>query len=65
MTVLHLPSHFLCVGQHRWVEYAGNKNFYEVDASYIAPEWHGWIHGTTAEPPTEVRSSRAEIIAFI
>jgi len=42
-------------GQHRWVEYSGEKSFYEVDASVIPAEWHGWIHHVTADPPTEVR----------
>ena len=39
-------------GQHRWVVYSGNKSFYEVDASTVAPEWHAWLHHATAEPPT-------------
>lgn len=39
-------------GQHRWVEYAGEKNFYEVDASNVPAEWHVWLHSGTAEPPT-------------
>lgn len=42
-------------GQHRWVEYAGGKNFYENDASFVPPEWHGWLHHTTDDVPTEVR----------
>ena len=29
----------------RWVMYAG-----EVEASAVAPEWHGWLHHTTADP---------------
>jgi len=44
-------------GQHRWVEYAGEKSFYEVDASFVPPEWHGWLHCTTDETPTKVRCS--------
>lgn len=40
-------------GQHRWVEYAGDKNFYQIDASNVPAEWHLWLHGTTAEPPTD------------
>lgn len=42
-------------GQHRWVEYEGNKNFYMVDASFIAPEWHSWLHHMVEEVPTRVR----------
>jgi len=37
---------------NRWVEYNGGKNFYETDASWVPPEWHGWLHNVTAEPPT-------------
>jgi len=40
-------------GQHRWVVYAGDKSFYEVDASYVAPEWHSWLHHVTNDPPTD------------
>lgn len=32
----------------RWVIYAG-----EAEASKVAPEWHGWLHRTWDEPPTE------------
>lgn len=32
----------------RWVIYNG-----EVHASRIPPEWHGWMHYTVDEPPTE------------
>ena len=35
-------------GRRRWVIYAG-----DVDASRIPPEWHGWLHQTWLEPPTE------------
>jgi NADH dehydrogenase (ubiquinone) 1 alpha subcomplex subunit 12 len=47
--------------QHRWVEYAGEKSFYEVDPSNIPAEWHGWVHGVTAEPPTSVRCRHAPL----
>ena len=33
----------------RWVIFNG-----EAEASRIAPEWHGWLHRTWDEPPTEV-----------
>jgi len=33
------------------VEYAGDKNFYEVDASNVPAEWHGWLHGVVDAPP--------------
>jgi hypothetical protein len=52
----HLPMH---AGQHRWVEYAGDKTFYEVDASAVPAEWHGWLHSSTAEPPTDVSERTA------
>ncbi|MEM1345981.1 MAG: NADH:ubiquinone oxidoreductase subunit NDUFA12 [Pseudomonadota bacterium] len=32
----------------RWVIYAG-----EAEASTIPPDWHGWLHRTWDEPPTE------------
>jgi NADH:ubiquinone oxidoreductase subunit len=32
----------------RWVIYNG-----EVEASRIDPDWHGWLHRTWNEPPTE------------
>lgn len=32
----------------RWVMYAGSN-----DASRVPPEWHGWLHFTIAEPPSE------------
>ena len=41
---------------HRWVVYSGkeytSKSFYDFDPSSIPPEWHGWLHNTTAAPPT-------------
>jgi len=35
-------------GKRRWVIYNG-----ETEATRISPEWHGWMHGTWDEPPTE------------
>jgi NADH:ubiquinone oxidoreductase subunit len=32
----------------RWVVFNG-----EAEASRISPEWHGWLHRTWVEPPTE------------
>ena len=32
----------------RWVIYNG-----EAEASRVAPDWHGWLHHTWDEPPTE------------
>ena len=32
----------------RWVIFNG-----EAEASKVAPEWHGWLHRTWDEPPTE------------
>lgn len=34
--------------KRRWVIYHG-----ESEASRISPEWHGWMHFTWDEPPTE------------
>lgn len=35
-------------GSRRWVIYNG-----EVEASRVSPEWHGWLHHTYQEPPTD------------
>ena len=35
-------------GKRRWVIYNG-----ETEASRIDPEWHGWLHGTWDETPSE------------
>jgi len=32
--------------ERRWVLYNG-----EVEASRVPPEWHGWLHRTTVDPP--------------
>ena len=35
-------------GKRRWVIYNG-----EMEASRVPTEWHGWLHHTFKEPPTE------------
>ena len=35
-------------GKRRWVIYNG-----EAEASRVSPEWHGWLHQTFQDPPTE------------
>ena len=35
-------------GGRRWVIYNG-----EAEASRVDPDWHGWLHHTFKEPPTE------------
>ena len=35
-------------GERRWVIYNG-----EAEASRISPEWHGWLHKTFDQPPTD------------
>jgi len=35
-------------GKRRWVIYNG-----ESEASRIGPDWHGWMHFTYDQPPTE------------
>jgi NADH:ubiquinone oxidoreductase subunit len=35
-------------GARRWVIFSGDS-----EASKVAPEWHGWLHHTWQEPPTE------------
>lgn len=36
-------------GAKRWVIYNG-----EAEASRVSPEWHGWLHHTWQEPPSQV-----------
>ena len=36
-------------GKRRWVIYNG-----EAEASRVPPEWHGWLHHSWDQPPTEV-----------
>ncbi|MDO6728870.1 NADH:ubiquinone oxidoreductase subunit NDUFA12 [Marinovum sp. 2_MG-2023] len=35
-------------GKRRWVMFNG-----EVEASRVNADWHGWLHHTMKEPPTE------------
>lgn len=35
-------------GDRRWVMFNG-----EAEASRVSPDWHGWLHHTWDEPPTE------------
>ena len=35
-------------GDRRWVIYNG-----ESEASRVPPDWHGWLHHTFPDPPTE------------
>lgn len=35
-------------GKRRWVIFNG-----EAEASRVDPDWHGWLHHTWDEPPTE------------
>ena len=35
-------------GKKRWVIYNG-----EMQASRVAPDWHGWLHFTWDQPPTK------------
>ncbi|WP_209424887.1 NADH:ubiquinone oxidoreductase subunit NDUFA12 [Pararhodobacter sp. SW119] len=35
-------------GKRRWVIYNG-----EAEASRVSPDWHGWLHHTWNEPPSE------------
>ncbi|MBM3486749.1 MAG: NADH:ubiquinone oxidoreductase subunit NDUFA12 [Alphaproteobacteria bacterium] len=39
--------------ERRWVVYNG-----EAEASRVPPEWHGWLHYVTDEPPTGDRPRR-------
>lgn len=35
-------------GRKRWVIFNG-----EMEASRVPPDWHGWLHHTYEQPPTE------------
>jgi NADH:ubiquinone oxidoreductase subunit len=35
-------------GKRRWVIYAG-----EVEASRVSPDWHGWLHHTFKDAPSD------------
>jgi NADH:ubiquinone oxidoreductase subunit len=35
-------------GKKRWVMYNG-----EIEASRVSPDWHGWLHHTFKEAPTD------------
>ncbi|MBF9035661.1 NADH:ubiquinone oxidoreductase subunit NDUFA12 [Rhodobacterales bacterium HKCCE2091] len=35
-------------GDRRWVIYNG-----EAEASRVSPDWHGWLHHTWDEPPSD------------
>lgn len=39
--------------KRRWVVYNGY-----AEASKVPPEWHGWLHYTLDQPPTEVQLPR-------
>lgn len=39
---------FYTFGDRRWVIYNG-----DIEASRISPDWHGWLHHTYDETPTE------------
>ncbi|MEM8570413.1 MAG: NADH:ubiquinone oxidoreductase subunit NDUFA12 [Pseudomonadota bacterium] len=40
-------------GVRRWVIFNG-----EAEASRVPPEWHGWLHHTWQDPPSEVQLPR-------
>lgn len=40
-------------GKRRWVIYNG-----EAEASRVPPDWHGWLHHTWDQPPTEAPLAR-------
>uniref|UniRef100_A0A8C3ACX2 NADH dehydrogenase [ubiquinone] 1 alpha subcomplex subunit 12 n=1 Tax=Cyclopterus lumpus TaxID=8103 RepID=A0A8C3ACX2_CYCLU len=43
-------------GRHRWVIYTkemnGKNTMWDLDASMVPSEWHGWLHCMTENPPT-------------
>ncbi|CAG0882945.1 unnamed protein product [Cyprideis torosa] len=47
----HDPNYF--IGRSRWVEY-NHKVGLNFDASQVPPEWFGWLHYKTDDPPSKV-----------
>jgi len=57
---------------NRYYEARTNKNSYDgrkrrwvifngyAEASKVSPDWHGWLHHTFEEPPTEAPLKRAK-----
>ncbi|MBX2855264.1 MAG: NADH:ubiquinone oxidoreductase subunit NDUFA12 [Rhodobacteraceae bacterium] len=41
--------------KRRWVIYNG-----EAEASRVSPDWHGWMHHTYKEPPTDAPLPKQE-----
>ena len=48
-------------GRHRWVEY--NTDLGHRDPSRIQPEWHGWMHHMTDNPPATPSMKRGMLTA--
>ena len=46
--------------ERRWVIYNG-----EPEGSRVPPEWHAWLHHTSAEPPLGERPKRPWIKAHV
>ncbi len=42
-------------GKRRWVIFNG-----EAEASRVSPDWHGWLHHTWDEPPTQSPLAKKE-----
>ena len=42
-------------GSRRWVMFNG-----EAEASRVSPDWHGWLHHTWDEPPSEKPLARKD-----
>ena len=40
-------------GARRWVVYNG-----DAEASRVSPDWHGWLHHTYDQPPTDAPLAR-------
>ncbi|CAD6196146.1 unnamed protein product [Caenorhabditis auriculariae] len=39
------------IPRNRWVEFP-DKVWLDYDASQVPPDWHGWLHHITDDPPT-------------
>lgn len=39
------------LGRSRWIIY-NEKYGMDYDGTHVDPEWHGWLHYMTDEPPT-------------
>lgn len=50
--MIHFLTFFI-LDRNRWVEYPQKSKGWIYDASAIPSEWHGWLHYSRDNPPTQ------------